>query len=372
MSSQHDQAMDLAEQAAILKLKQENERAQSLLIEAFKLEQNAALELFNQHEYEPTRSILFRSAATLAFECNLLRDAEKLIAHGLSGNPPDELAEEMRDLLEQVNFSRHLKLRGVQLEPGELQLSITGHSVGFGIANTDEFISRVDLIEKLIQRTAERKLGHIFRERGPLRKNIGRSLETYVSLPRAASFAITIRIGSDRDQLMFPDPSFNIQSEIIDEVVSCLEIFQNDDDVNLKKKITDEIYYRNFIGLAKKIAPDGENVKLVGFTTVYQGYKKEVALTKSKKELIIIKDIQFDEEQRETKYVKISGELKYADSTQKKAGIIRLIDNQNKSHNIKVPPGMMNDIVKPLWEETVEVYGEKKGANILLIDINKI
>jgi hypothetical protein len=35
-----------------------------------------------------------------------LREAERLIAVALSGDPPDEIAEELRDLLEQVYFDR--------------------------------------------------------------------------------------------------------------------------------------------------------------------------------------------------------------------------------------------------------------------------
>jgi hypothetical protein len=43
-------------------------------------------------------------AASLALECGALREAERLIAVALSGNPPEEIAEELRDLLEQVYF----------------------------------------------------------------------------------------------------------------------------------------------------------------------------------------------------------------------------------------------------------------------------
>ena len=50
------------------------------------------------------RSVLHRSAASLALECGALREAERLIAAALSGDPPDEIAEELRDLLEQVYF----------------------------------------------------------------------------------------------------------------------------------------------------------------------------------------------------------------------------------------------------------------------------
>jgi hypothetical protein len=51
---------------------------------------------------EPTRSVLHRSAAALAVECGEAREAERLIAVALAGNPPEEIAEELRDLWQEL------------------------------------------------------------------------------------------------------------------------------------------------------------------------------------------------------------------------------------------------------------------------------
>jgi hypothetical protein len=47
-----------------------------------------------------------RIAAVLAIECNELRDAERLIGRALSGNPPDDIADELRDLLLEEIYSQ--------------------------------------------------------------------------------------------------------------------------------------------------------------------------------------------------------------------------------------------------------------------------
>ena len=104
----HREAMDLAEMAFIAKLKGDPESAENLLREAYRKESNSAKLLVDEYDFEPTRSILFRSAASLAIECNDVRGAERLIAFGLAGNPPEEIAEELRDLLEKVNSKRHI------------------------------------------------------------------------------------------------------------------------------------------------------------------------------------------------------------------------------------------------------------------------
>jgi hypothetical protein len=53
----------------------------------------------NQLDLELTHAALHRSAAVLALECSELREAECLIGRALAGNPPDGIADELRDLL---------------------------------------------------------------------------------------------------------------------------------------------------------------------------------------------------------------------------------------------------------------------------------
>src|SRR6266487_2589346 len=160
----HREAMNLADRALVARLSGDTEGASVLLREAYRHEREAAERVSSQQELEPTRSVLHRSAASLALECNELREAERLIGIALSGNPPEEIADELRDLLEQVYFHRHLGTRGVVLQPDEFQMSLTGGLVGFGITESNEFIRRVKDLETLIYRTAERKLGRPYRE----------------------------------------------------------------------------------------------------------------------------------------------------------------------------------------------------------------
>jgi hypothetical protein len=69
---------------------------------AFEKEKEAAWLLFHKLEAEPTRSVLFRSAAQLAFNCGKIREAERLIAAALAGNPPYEILHQLRLLQREV------------------------------------------------------------------------------------------------------------------------------------------------------------------------------------------------------------------------------------------------------------------------------
>jgi hypothetical protein len=107
----HRQAMERTDLALAAKQKGEMGTALVFFQEAFDLESKAALLLLDDLESEPTRSVLFRSAATLALDCNRIVEAERLIFSALIGRPPAPIAEELRDLLEQVNSQRQLDLR---------------------------------------------------------------------------------------------------------------------------------------------------------------------------------------------------------------------------------------------------------------------
>lgn len=94
----HHKAMELADQADSAKQQGSNTEAKDLYFEAFKYERAAAMEFENQLEVEPTRSVLFRSAATLALECEKLEEAQEMIGRGLSGSPPEEIKNELQNL----------------------------------------------------------------------------------------------------------------------------------------------------------------------------------------------------------------------------------------------------------------------------------
>ena len=118
----HQQAMDLAEQADLKKLSGDVTQANEILKQALALETEAAQLMAEDMTAEPTRSVLHRSAATLAIECGELQMAEKLIAVAISGTPPLDIAEELKDLFIQINLHKYLERRGVQLAEDQLQL----------------------------------------------------------------------------------------------------------------------------------------------------------------------------------------------------------------------------------------------------------
>jgi hypothetical protein len=98
----HDQAMESADRALAARRQGDSDQAVTWFRVALDYEQRAAELVAPDLTAEPTRSVLHRSAAALAMECGELREAERLIAIALTGDPPDEIADELRDLWQQV------------------------------------------------------------------------------------------------------------------------------------------------------------------------------------------------------------------------------------------------------------------------------
>lgn len=101
----HNEAMDLALLGDKALAAGDKAEAATLYQRAYEKEREVSFMAEMQNNPEPGLSILFRSAASLAYQCGYLREAEKLITHALSGNPTKEIAAELRDLLQQIYSS---------------------------------------------------------------------------------------------------------------------------------------------------------------------------------------------------------------------------------------------------------------------------
>lgn len=90
----HNQAMKLSFEAMVARTRGDTEKARNLYGDALVLERVAA-RLADGLGVEPTRSVLFRSAAWMAIWACLPGDAEALALAGLNGNPPGDIRAEL-------------------------------------------------------------------------------------------------------------------------------------------------------------------------------------------------------------------------------------------------------------------------------------
>lgn len=95
----HDQAMKLTVEADMQEMLGNYQGAREMYTSACDLEERAAKMVPLAPESEPTRSIMFRSAATLALNALDTMRATLLARAGLVGSPPPEIERELRNVI---------------------------------------------------------------------------------------------------------------------------------------------------------------------------------------------------------------------------------------------------------------------------------
>ena len=177
---------------------------------------------------------------------------------------------------------------------------------------------------------------------------------------------MTFKIGSN------PQPSlFSFGDELIEEVLTCFEMLNRGDDESIRRRIPDPAYFTNFIGLAKKIAPDGEDITGVGFTATAAGTPREVELRRPRKEMPFpeLRELR-PAALAQGEPVTVTGRLESASKLNQQNEIRIERDSGGPAQRVRVPEGLMNDIVRPLWDERVTIHGARQGDEILLITID--
>jgi len=360
----HERSMELAQRAMISRHKGDNEQAVELAGQAAKLEAEAAELIPENMESEPTRSILYRSAASLAYQGEEFKLSQNLILKGLLGYPPIEIETELKNLYEQVNFEQNLLESGLTLEQEDFQLSLQGSMVGAGTILIKEFMRRLEAIQRLISKTTQRLMGRTFQTSGPISTEF-QIFVPAISVPRAGSFSVTIKLAKfeETHQMQY----LVTAEEVINQLMEGVDLVNKNDFEGLIKIIQIESYFENFIQNTKELAPDGKNINLVGFSTP----KRVVTLSTPRSEIkksidaALMKSIK----EEEVVPVEIQGEMDYADS--RNVNRIGLTTENGDRENIIISEGMV-EIVRLYYGNLVIISGVRKGKDIHLSDIQGV
>jgi hypothetical protein len=359
----HDQAMAAADKGKALRTRGNVAGARRAFVSAFNLECEA-IEHLRAKRPEPAWSIMHRSAAWLAIDAGLFREAERMACASLAGMPHPAIEEELRDALEHAQFLRHLEIRGCVLAQNELQVSLSGHGVGLGVARTSDVMSRIEAMNQISIRVAEWLAKVPFRVGVPSKLE---AMESYMSAPRAASFAFTLRMGqpAERQISLFPDTDKAIgvdAAAVMRETQACIGLLQHGtSDDQLRARFKSDDYFENFMALMARVAPDGKYVTQVGFTS-QRGKKIEaIALRRkisSQRRRPLIKDAEVRS---------VTGRLRDVSgvATKDAEGAIYVVSEDGSKHRLEVPSSH-EDLVKTYYGSIVRVEYLAKGKRLIL------
>lgn len=355
----HNIAMSLVDEALHLRMKGESEKACRKFSEAFNYENDAVSSALKEGLGEPSTSILIMSAAYLAYDAKLLNESEKMIGLALSRELSEEIREQVKTLYDNINFSRHLDLHGIVLQDNEVQISLAGDGVASGMIREDVFFEKLSTINKLFQRSAERKENRPFRKKGRPASDITDRYCTFLSSARAGSYAVTLRIGGYNSPSI--DSFQSAANTLIEDVLTNLSLVDAGDMNSLIERIPDMTYLENFVNLSKELAPDGSQLKLVGLTYIKNGQENPVPFKRKRSEFKeIISEVSryslssTEESQESVVEEIITGVLSGADSPSGRVLIREDVQKSGRRLEIQVPAGL-TDIVKTYYDDCVSV-----------------
>ena len=99
----HNKALEIADIAFIHKFNGENDRAIIYFREAFEFERKAAFLAKSEKVGEPSTSILFKSAASLAFNSQLYLESKTMLTIALQSEIPSEISTEIQVMLNELD-----------------------------------------------------------------------------------------------------------------------------------------------------------------------------------------------------------------------------------------------------------------------------
>jgi hypothetical protein len=363
----HNAALDLADEAFFLRKKGNLVGAIELFKEAYHLEIKAAFQCASFSDNEPTRSILFKSAAHLANNAHLYELAAKAVHNALAGDAPQSISEELYELLDELSFRKHLLVKGVSLGSDEIQVSLSGPGVDKGLVQYNEMNSRVEVVTRMVTRTAERIQGRDFRTSGRSYNMV--NYQPYMSVARAQSYAFTLRFAKPASAQM-SIPGFET-SHIVPNLFRYVGLIEERNAELIKAEIKNVNYLSNFIALAKELAPDGKNISTVGFS--YNGPNGiiDCPLRTTRAEITRLFS-NMGEAKDKSEYIHSVGKLSLADSDK---SLLKFTPDGNKSspYEIRVSRAL-DDVVRLYWGQKVDVtLTKKKGAKALytLLEISQ-
>jgi hypothetical protein len=128
-------------------------------------------------------------------------------------------------------------------------LQLWGNATGYGVISADLLVKRIDQIKTIFYRTVERLSNLPYRTAGGPSKQVTDSFSLYLNGFMAGSFGVSFSIGERAEQLpLFPDyvPEKVEIETVINEVLTCFELLQQDELDTLKERFPSSLSERQF------------------------------------------------------------------------------------------------------------------------------
>lgn len=353
--------MEYADESFVARLEKDRERYLHFTRLALEKEAEAA-DLMVDEDIEPTRSVLHRSAATLAWRCQEYGRAKRLAYRALAGNPPSDIEWELNDLLSTVR----LEEAGIRLGKGQLQFSLQGGEIGYGKAAISELTSRMPSIGSMLQITAK----SYYRQLNNVAEGVAHNfsdIPIFVDGFAPGSFIVSLRLGIPVQREL---PGLERFENIVEPFLEHLNLIGKGEFYELQNKLDDPNAYLGFVKAARKLAPDGNRVDSVKFQASVHDQLKIVSFNVTQRSLADVPLLEPSAEQETLSAYRVTdsdiqkeGVLKVANALVKTECV--LVTDDNTKWYVEGPEDVLDDIVRAHFKRRVAISGKqlKKKKN---------
>ena len=383
----HIEAMELASLAYIHKSKGDDASYLSFTKNALELESNAAELLKNEHDAEPTRSILFRSAASLAYNCHKLKLAENLIFTALSGKPDSNLEYELRELLDRINsvllgnveyednsYLDYLRNTAIHLR---VQAKSPAHSKAVFVKNAVDFLQSIsnsfsNFVDVNFRKAFDQD--HFGEDYSKVLKQIISKTQLLVVDQRFKSFGVSISSDTSIMQNQYSQEINSWRKQLFDQYKD--EVLYIDyESLGVAEAISEKydenernLIYKSFISTFKEKSTYKVSITNSHYSETIKEYKP---VSKPINNIFLPKLVQEEAKEEKVLYQEFFMDIRDSQKPAKQSDIIerKLLDYAKFYHpikNIKVE----NDYLVLLEEWSVQVVYEKGIFIIALEDLN--
>ncbi|MCY4063986.1 MAG: hypothetical protein OXG53_16565 [Chloroflexi bacterium] len=358
----HREAMEFADEADLAELFGDRTQFLQLAEQAFEKEK-AAADLMEDIDVEPSRSVLHRSAATLAWRCGFYDQSEKLIYRALAGNPRSDVAWQLKDLLGTVNLAK----AGVHLGEGQLQFSLHGSQIGHGKAAVEELTSRAPSIATMLRISATSALQYARDAVSSKRPKIG-DIPVFIEGLAAGSCIVKLRIGEPIQDTL---PGFWHFNDAIKPFFENVNLLEQGETYELEKTIDDPNEYRDFVKASIELAPDGTKISSVKFQSVIDDSLRVVSLNTTQSSLkgLPLPDIPSEERKLEVTADDIvkTGVLRVGNALDDKNKTLCIVATDSEGNwHIEGTEDLKDEIVRQFFKRRIVVHGKRmKRANVV-------
>ncbi len=369
----HDLAMEQADRAHFARRNGNMEAYLQFTHDSYLNEAKAA-QLLHRDPSHHMHAILHRSAATLAYRCGEYSAAENLILQGLEPRPNDRLRYELYDLLRKVLLHESRGYAYPPLVENEIVVTLTGVEADNGELEAESNATIITEYKRLLRTITGVVRKFPFHE---LRK-FDENYRVLTAVPAKGSFRISMKL-IEVGQLSF---SFleDVES-VFDKVIESLDSLKSGNTSALEESLGDEDYYHHFMQLARKLAPDGEQVNAFSVEANVKGASKSVVFDRTADEIDNIysppeKDTLEEVYQISSEIVTLRGTVWAADG-KKESDQVEFYEDNGKKWSVTVPDKLGEDVVRPHFELRAEIkahhrFVQKKGNRLELISIRSL